>query len=187
MKTDQREILTRQKVYTKLRAANRLQSIHYCILCVLTGGIIALLAYGCTRMAMPIAILGIASIVFVSLLFLYYGYELIKHILQMQSGKFRVVEDKVIRIAENDVRTRTFWERMVRGHVFLHRKLLGAVVNRHAVEDVMYFRDAGRVVCSKTVCRCSNVDDIYYLVKYEGSNAVEQVYSAREYRFEEDI
>ena len=185
VKTDQREVLTRQKIYEKLRAANRFQSLFYSVLCVLMGAILALLIHACTRVKMPLAILGIASIVFVSLLFLYEGYELIKHLCRLRSGNFHVVEDRVVRISENEVRKKTFFESAVRGRPSMYKILIGGS-GRTVEENVIYFRDAGRVVCSKTACRISNIDDMYYLVKYEGEKEVELMYSQREYRLEEE-
>ena len=88
---------------------------------------------------------------------------------------FIIEKDVVIRIVEDEHRRRSKGERLAQGNNL-----------RNVWEDVIYFKDRGRVVCNKTICRCSNPGDEYYFVISRYDYKVLATYSAREYRLEEE-
>lgn len=81
----------------------------------------------------------------------------------------------VLRIVEDEVRYLSMKEALLRRRRF-----------RRVEENAIYFRDAGRVVTGKSACSGTFVNDLYYIVKYEGQEDVELMYSQREYRLEDE-
>ena len=81
----------------------------------------------------------------------------------------------MLRTSENEVRYLSLKEKLLRGRRY-----------RHVEEDVIYFRDTGRVVVTGSTCRCTFVDDLFYIVKYEGEEEAVLMYNQREYRLEEE-
>jgi len=175
MKTDERDILTREIIVKKLWSTLKFSIVSTMVMYVLTGSIIAFLAWGMTLVALPYQIGSVIAILFFAFLDIYYGYYLIKKLILFRQGKYRIVEDRVLRTSENEVRYLSLKEKLLRGRRY-----------RHVEEDVIYFRDTGRVVVTGSTCRCTFVDDLFYIVKYEGEEEAVLIYNQREYRLEEE-
>ncbi len=175
MKTDEREVLTKEKIEKKLRAALKFSIIVNIVFFMLVGITVSLLGYGMTRVTLPLQIGAGVAIAFFAFLSIYFGYQLIKNLILYSRKKYTIAEDRVLRIVEDEVRYLSMKERMLRGRRY-----------RRVEEDAIYFRDAGRVVVTGETCRCTFVDDHFYIVKYDGQENVELIYNQREYRLEEE-
>ena len=175
MKTDEREVLTREKIENRLLAAIKFSIGINSAVSVLFVGAFALLGYGITQVSLLYQIVYVVAMAYLTFLFVYFWYNLIETLILYRKRKYTVAEDRVIRIVEDEVRYLSIKERLLRRCRF----------RRSVEEDVIYFRDAGRVVVTGETCRCTFVTDHFYIVKYEGQEDVQMIYNQREYRIED--
>ena len=175
MKTDEREVLTREKIENRLLAAIKFSIGINSAVSVLFVGAVALLGYGITQVSLPYQIGCVVAIAFLTFLFIYFWYNLIKSLIFYRRRKYTIAEDRVLRIVEDEVRYLSMKEALLRGRRF-----------RRVEENAIYFRDAGRVVVTGETCRCTFATDHFYIVKYEGQEDVQMIYNQREYRLEDE-
>lgn len=176
MKTDQREVLTREKIEKALLAAIKSAIVTNTVFAVLVGIMLAIMALGITKVSLPYLVGGIVAMALLAFLVIYFWYNLIKNLILYNRRKYTVAEDRVLRIAEDEVRYLSMKERLLRMRKF-----------RRVEENAIYFRDAGRVVVTdKSICCATFVNDLYYIVKYDGQENVELMYSQKEYRLEDE-
>ena len=176
MKIDQREVLTREKIEKRLLAAIKFSIVTNTVFAVLVGVTLAIMGLGIGKVSLPYLIGGIVAMAFLAFLLIYFWYHLIRNLIMYRRRKYTIAEDRVLRIVEDEVRYLSMKERLLSGRRF-----------RRVEEDAIYFRDAGRVVVTdKSICRATFVNDYYYIVKYDGQEDVELMYSQKEYRLEDE-
>ena len=176
MKTDEREVLTKERIAQRLTEEQKHDAFLFYLICGLpiVGAItlVALIVY------VPgweyKAVFG-AGLLFLASISAKIITDSVKKRRVISQMNFIIEKDVVLRIVEDEHRHRPATERLASG------------INLHNVwEDVIYFKDRGRVVCNKTMCRCSNPGDEYYFVISRYDYKVLAMYSAREYRLEEE-
>lgn len=176
MKTDEREVLTRGRIAQRLSEEQKRDAIMSYLLCGLPiVGMIALVAFIVYVPEWEYKAVFGAGLLFVAGVAAKTISDYVKKRRVISQMNFIIEKDVVIRIVEDEHRRRSKGERLAKGNNL-----------RHVWEDVIYFKDRGRVVCDKTICRCSNPGDEYYFVISRYNYTVLAMYSAREYRLEDE-
>ena len=176
MKTDEREVLTKESIAQKLSIEQKHAEIMFYLTCglpIITAIVLVAFIVNVPEWEYKAAFgAGLLFVVGVSVKIITDSIKKRRVISQMN---FIIEKDVVFRIVEDEHRRRPKMERLAKGNNL-----------RHVWEDVIYFKDRGRVVCDKTICRCSNPGDEYYFVISRYNYEMLAMYSAREYCLEDE-
>ena len=162
MKTDEREVLTKEAVIWELKSPLKSAALAYCFLLLPISAALLWIVFGLFFDHLPMAI---GFLILCAGLLTAVPAELIYKAYQIKHKGICIATDKVVRIEQV-------------GSSQLRQ--------RSTPQGILHFQNAGAHRCAKAMCDATRVGDIYYLVTFAGKKGVQRIYPAKEYRLAEE-
>ena len=161
MKTDEREVLTKEAVIRELKLPLKSAALAYCFLLLPIGGALLWIVFWLFAEYLPVAS---GFLLLCAGLLIAVPAELIYKAYQIKHRGICIAIDKVVRIDQDGS---------------------SEMRQRSTPKGSLHFQNAGAQRCAKAMCDATRPGDIYYLVTFTGKKGVQRIYPAKEYRLEE--